>query len=80
MLKKRRGRLLEVNQKNASPRGRALPDSFDSCRLEAAVAGDKWNAKVKRRRGNNAVWHVGHDIAWYILECSRDIGIYGGDE
>jgi TPP-dependent indolepyruvate ferredoxin oxidoreductase alpha subunit len=53
---------------------------LDSGGLEAAVTGDEWQAKVEGGRGDNAVGHVGNNVAGNILERVGYAGIHGSNE
>src|SRR5713101_5882270 len=57
-----------------------LPDCFDSSGLETAVAGYEREVKVKGSCSDDAVGHVGNNVARNILERVGYTGIHGCDE
>ncbi len=57
-----------------------LPDCLDSSGLEATVAGDQREAKVEGSCSDDAVGHVGNNVARNILEYVGYTGIHRCDE
>jgi hypothetical protein len=53
---------------------------LDSSGLEAAVAGDERKAKIEGSCGDDAVGHVGDNVAGNARECIGHASIHGSDE